>query len=78
MGDVEPWLMARWNARVEFLLGVIELLFLCLRVEALQGKICKNSQPSGGGVSVSGKISGRRGRFPANILIPLQRQLIAL
>jgi len=30
--------MARWKARVEFLLSVIELLFLCLTVEALQGK----------------------------------------
>jgi len=26
-GGVEPWLMARWKARVEFLLSVIELLF---------------------------------------------------
>ena len=26
-GDVEPWLMARWKARVEFLLSVIELPF---------------------------------------------------
>jgi len=27
MGGVEPWLMARWKACVEFLLSVIELLF---------------------------------------------------
>jgi len=40
--------MARWKARVEFLLSVIELLFLSLAVEALQGKICQNSLPSGG------------------------------
>jgi len=33
--------MARWKARVEFLLTVIELLFLSLAVEALQGKMCK-------------------------------------
>ena len=26
-GRVEPWFMARWKARVEFLLGVIELRF---------------------------------------------------
>jgi len=32
--------MARWNARGEFLLSVIELLFLSLAVEALQGKKC--------------------------------------
>jgi len=37
-GGVEPWLMARWKARVEFLLSVTELLFLSLTVEALQGK----------------------------------------
>jgi len=48
-GGVEPWLMARWKARVEFLLSVIELIFLSLTVEALQGKMCQNSLPSGGG-----------------------------
>ena len=41
MGSVEPWLMARWKARVEFLLSVIELLFLSLAAEALQGKTSK-------------------------------------
>ena len=25
MGSIEPWLMARWKARVDFLLTVIEL-----------------------------------------------------
>jgi len=30
--------MARWKARVEFLLRVIGLLFLSLTIEALQGK----------------------------------------
>ena len=40
--------MARWKARVEFLLSVIELLFLSLAVEALQGKMCQNSLLSGG------------------------------
>jgi len=40
--------MARWKARVEFLLIVIELLVLSLTVEALQGKMCQNSLPSGG------------------------------
>ena len=33
--------MARWKARAEFLLSVIELLFLSLTVEALQGKMCQ-------------------------------------
>jgi len=49
MGGVEPWLIARWKARVEFLVSVIELLFLSLTVEGLQGKMCQNSLPSGGG-----------------------------
>jgi len=44
------------------LLSVIELLFLCLTVEVLQGKMCQNSLPSGGGRSLEGKISGGRGR----------------
>ena len=48
-GDIEPWLMARWKVRVEFLLRVIELPFLSLTVEALQDKMCQNSLPSGGG-----------------------------
>jgi len=53
--------MARWKARVEFLLSVIELLFLSLAVEALQGKMCQNSLPTGGGRSL-GANSGGRGR----------------
>jgi len=40
--------MARWKASAEFLLSVIELLFLSLTVEALQGKMCQNSLPSRG------------------------------
>jgi len=70
--------MARWKARVEFLLSIIELLFLPLTVDVLQGKMCQNSLPSGGGRSLGAKISGVYGRLPANILTPLERQLIAL
>jgi len=40
--------MARSKARVKFLLSVIELHFLSLTIEALQGKMCQNSLPSGG------------------------------
>jgi len=43
--------MARWKARVDFLLSVIELLFLSLIVEALQGKTCQISLLSGVGGS---------------------------
>jgi len=69
--------MVRWKAPVEFLLSVIEL-FLSLTVEVLQGKMCQNFLPSGGGGSVRAKISRVRGHLPANILVPLERQLIAL
>jgi len=51
-GGVERWCMARWKALAEFLLSVIELLFLSLTVEVLQGKMCQNSQPSGVGRSL--------------------------
>jgi len=61
-GGVEPWLMVRWKACVEFLLSVIELLFLSLTVEALQGKRCQDSLLSGGGRSLRAKISGGKGR----------------
>jgi len=61
LDGVEPWWMARWKARAAFLLSVIELLFLSLTVEALQGKMCQNSQPSGVGRSLGAKISGGRG-----------------
>jgi len=54
--------MARWKVLAEFLLSVIELLFLSLTVEALQGKTCQNSQPSGVRRSLGAKISVRRGR----------------
>jgi len=53
--------MTRWKARVEFLLSIIELLFLSLTVEALQGKTFQDSLRSGGGRSVQAKISGGRG-----------------
>ena len=52
--------MARWKAHAKFLLSVIELLFLSLAVEALQGKMCQNSLPSGGVRSLGVKISGER------------------
>ena len=51
-GGVEPWLMARWKGHVDFLLSVIELLFLSVTIEALQGKTCQTSLLSGEGGSV--------------------------
>jgi len=51
-GGVQPWWMARWKALAEFLLSVIELRLLSLTFEALQGKMCQNSQPSGVGRSL--------------------------
>jgi len=61
LGGVEPWLMAPWKACVELLLSVIELLFLSLTVEALQGKMCQDSLLSGGGRSDRAKSSGGKG-----------------
>ena len=52
-GGVERWWMARWKVRADFLLSVIELT-----VEALQGKMCQDSLPSGVGSSLGAKISG--------------------
>jgi len=57
-GGVEPWLMARWKARVEFFLSIFERLILSLTVEALQDKTCQNSLPSGVGRSLGANISG--------------------
>jgi len=70
-------MVACCKARAEFLLSVIELLFLSLAVEALQGKICQNSLPSGGVGHLEPKFQ-EKGSSPAKILIPLERQLIAL
>jgi len=51
--------MARWKARVEFLLRVIERLFLSLMVEALQDKMCQNSLPSGGVGQLEPRFQGK-------------------
>ena len=53
-GGIEPWSMARWKALAEFVLsvGLIELLFLSLTVDALQGKTCQTSLLSGEGGSL--------------------------
>ena len=72
-GGVEPWWMARWKARAEFFLRVIELLYLSLTVEALQGKMCQNSLPSGVGRSLGAKISGGKGSSLGNIFWFLQK-----
>ena len=58
--------MARWKAHVEFLLSVIELLFLSLTIEAL-----------GRGRSLGAKISGGGSHPSANILIPLSGKVLA-
>jgi len=57
-GSVEPCLMARWKACVEFLLSVIELIFVSLTVEALEGKITRCFQEGIGHLEVGAKISG--------------------
>jgi len=50
--------MARWKTRVDFLLTVIELLFLSLTAEALQGKTYQNSLLLEGVVSLSQDFRG--------------------
>ena len=75
MGGVEPWLMAHWKASVEFLLNLIEFLFLSLAVETLQGKMCQNSLPSGGGRSFGANISGE-GVVPLPMPIDTTRKVI--
>jgi len=40
-GGVEPWLMARWKARVEFLLSGIELFFYLLQLRGYKAKCVK-------------------------------------
>jgi len=77
-GGVEPWLMAPLKAHVEFLLSVIELLFISVTVKALRAKMCQNSLPSGGVGHSEPRFQGGSCRPPAYILIPLERQLIAL
>ena len=62
-GGIEPWWIARWKARAEFLLRVIELPCLSLTADALQGKMCQHSLPSGVGRSLGAKISGGKGRL---------------
>jgi len=52
--------MARWKAVVEFLLSVIERLFLSLTVVTLQGKMCQKSLVFRRGRSLGAKISGGR------------------
>ena len=59
-GGVEPWWMARWKARAEFFLSIIELLFLSLTAEELQGKMSQNSLRLGGGRLLGTKILGER------------------
>jgi len=46
MGGVEPWLMARWKARVEFLLSVIGLLFTARRNARIASAVLATAIPS--------------------------------
>ena len=74
---MEPWLMARWKARIKFLLSVIELLFYLLQLRRYKAKCVKTRCLQEGWVSFSQDFRGS-GRHPVNILIPLERKLIAL
>jgi len=63
--------MARWKARVEFSLSVIELLFLSLTAEALQGKCVKTRCYQEGIVQFERRLQGE-GSSLGNILWFLQ------
>jgi len=52
----------------QFLLSVIELLYLSLTVEALQGKMCENSLPSGGVDQLEPRFQGK-GSSLGNIVL---------
>ena len=52
--------MARWKARVDFFLTVIELLFLSLAVDELQGKMYQNSLLVRGVSKMSQNFRGKR------------------
>ena len=57
-GGVEPWLMVRWKARINFLFAIIELFSLALTVEALQGKTCQDWLLSGGVCQIEPRLQG--------------------
>jgi len=59
--------MARWKTHVEFLLCVIDLIFLSFMVEALQGKVCQNSLPPGGVDQLELRFKGK-GSFPCQYI----------
>jgi len=66
------------ESRVEFLLSVIELLFLSVNGRGATTQIVsKLAAFRRGWVSLSQDFRGKRSS-PANILIPLERQLTAL
>jgi len=54
--------MTRWKVRVEFVLSVIELLFLSLTFEALQGKCVKTRCLQEGVGHLEPRFQGGRGR----------------
>jgi len=58
-GGVEPWLMARWKGRVDFLLSVIELLFLSLTLRRYKAKRVKTRCSQEGWISLSQDFRGR-------------------
>ena len=62
--------MARWKARAEFLLSVIELLFLSLTVEVLQGKTRQNSLPLG-------RVGHLESRFQGEGVVPGEYFLVS-
>jgi len=61
--------MARWKARVDFLLTVSELIFLSLTAEAVQGKTCQNSLLFGGVGQFEPRFKGEKGHLSGIFLV---------
>jgi len=68
-GGIELWLMACWKARVDFLLTVIELLFLSLTIDVLQRKTCQNSLLFGGVGQFEPRFQGEGDVHPEYFLV---------
>ena len=63
-GGVEPWWVARWKARVEFLLSVTEILLYLLRLRRYKAKCVKTRCLQEG-------VSHLEPRFPGEGVVPV-------
>ena len=76
-GNAHGLSMARWKARFDFLLAIIELFSLALTAVALLSEICQNRLFWRGG-SLWAQICGRWGSHPQSVCGPLDRGMMSL